>query len=144
MLRISLMIAQANDKALLALEKQLNALIAELAVVQRTDRKTNLCGDRSTFEPGSLHLGDKIKQAEAILARLDPIEREIMHAPACTIAGLGVKARHAAFVMSEYWEGPVDQIDWDAQAVRLLIEAICDVAGTPLPFRTQSPNLRGA
>jgi len=58
-----------------------------------------------------------------------------MRAPASTIAGLGVKARHAAHVMSQYWEAPIDRIDWDAQAVRLLIEAVCDFAHTPLPFR---------
>ena len=45
-----------------------------------------------------------------------------------------VKARHAAYVMSEYWNGPIDQIDWDARAVRLLIEAVCESAGTPLPL----------
>ena len=73
------------------------------------------------------------------LAHLDPIERAIMETPACTIAGLGVKARHAANVLSQYWEAPIDRIDWDARAVRLLIEAICDVARTPLLYR----NLRG-
>ena len=52
-----------------------------------------------------------------------------------TIAGLGVKARHAAYVMSQYWEEPVDQIDWEAKAIRLLIEAVCDFAHMPLPFR---------
>src|SRR5882724_11140199 len=55
--------------------------------------------------------------------------------PACTLAGLGVKARHAANVLSQYWETPIDQIDWDARAVRLLIEAVCDVAHTPLLLR---------
>ena len=74
-----------------------------------------------------------------MLARLDPIERAIMQTTACTIAGLGVKARHAAHVMSQYWEAPIDRIDWDAQAMRLLIEAVCDFANTPLLFR----NLKG-
>src|SRR5450432_1880553 len=46
---------------------------------------------------------------------------------------LGVKARHAAYVMSQYWEQPIDHIDWEARAARLLIEAVCDIAGTP-PF----------
>jgi hypothetical protein len=36
--------------------------------------------------------------------------------------------------MSHYWEEPIDQIDWDSQAVRLLIEAVCNFAGTPMPF----------
>jgi hypothetical protein len=53
--------------------------------------------------------------------------------PVCTITGLGVKARHAAYVMSQYWEAPADQIDWDEQVVRLLIEAICKLANVPLP-----------
>jgi hypothetical protein len=79
-----------------------------------------------------------MKQAEAILARLYPIEQAIMQTRARTIAGLGVKARHAAYVMSQYWEEPIGQIDWEAQAVRLLVEAVCDVACTPLPFRTVS------
>jgi hypothetical protein len=48
---------------------------------------------------------------------------------------LGVKARHAAYVMSEYWDAPIDKIDWDAWAVRLLIEAVCESAGLSLPFR---------
>jgi hypothetical protein len=52
------------------------------------------------------------KEVEATLARLAPIERAIMEMPACTIAGLGVKARHAAYVLSQYWEAP---IDWDAR-----------------------------
>ena len=79
------------------------------------------------------------RQIETVLASLDPIERAIMQTQARTIAGLGVKARHAAYVMSQYWEDPIDQIDWDARAVRLLIEAVCNVALTPLPFR----NARG-
>jgi hypothetical protein len=78
------------------------------------------------------------RQVETILARLDPIERAIMATPARTIAGLGVKARHAAYVMSQYWEEPVDQIDWEAKAVRLLIEAVCEVGRVPLPFRNLS------
>src|ERR1700716_4554740 len=35
-----------------------------------------------------------------------------------TVAGLGVKARHAAYAVSEHWEAPIDRINWDAQAVR--------------------------
>jgi hypothetical protein len=114
--------AQENDVALLALETRFNALAAELnREVQRRGKEV----DREALT----------KEVETILARLDPIERAIMDTPACTIAGLGVKARHAAYVMSQYWEAPIDQIDWDARAVRLLIEAVCDCARIPLPFR---------
>jgi hypothetical protein len=58
-----------------------------------------------------------------------------MQTPARTITGLGVKARRAAYVMSQYWEAPIDQIDWDARAVRLLIEAVCEIAGVLPGFR---------
>ena len=113
--------ARHSDAALLALEKQFNALAAEPSA--------------STCHRGEVGREAFTKEVEAILARLDPIERAIMETPACTIAGLGVKARHAAYVLSQYWEAPIDRIDWDARAVRLLIEAVCDVAHTPLLFR---------
>src|SRR5439155_12013300 len=76
----------------------------------------------------------RLERIEAALARLEPLERAIMTMPAHTTAGLGVKARHAAYVMSEYWNGPIDRIDWDARAVRLLIEAVCNVAHVRLPL----------
>jgi hypothetical protein len=40
-----------------------------------------------------------------------------------------------AYVTSEYWSAPIDRIDWDARAVRLLIEAVRNIARVPLPFR---------
>jgi hypothetical protein len=73
-----------------------------------------------------------------MLVRLEPIEQAIMAIPARTIAGLGVKARHAAYVISEHWDAPIDQIDWDARAVRYLIEAVCDVASIPFSFESNS------
>jgi hypothetical protein len=134
--------APAEDTALLALEERFNVLVAELATVQETNPRSS---DSRSFGPDVELLHDRIgfeaqtRQLEAILTSLCPIERAIMQTPARTIAGLGVKARHAAYVMSHYWEAPIDRIDWDARAVRLLIEAICDVAGTPLSLC----NLRG-
>jgi hypothetical protein len=115
--------APHSDAALLALEKRFSALAAEL-------------------DCGREEVGREIftKEVEAILACLDPIERAIMETPAHTMAGLGVKARHAAYVLSQYWEAPIDRIDWDARAVRLLIEAICDVARTPLLYRGLRPD----
>jgi hypothetical protein len=89
------------------------------------------------YDPASPN--DHLKLIEATLAYLEPIERAIMATPARTIAGLGVKARHAAHVMSEYWDAPIDQIDWDARAVRLLIEAVCERAGLSLPFDAAAP-----
>jgi hypothetical protein len=86
--------------------------------------------ERSTIESCvGEHTLDEI---ESVLARLHPIERAIMQTPARTMAGLSLKARHAAYVTSQYWEAPIDKLDWDARAVRLLIEAVCDFVSTPL------------
>jgi hypothetical protein len=115
--------APENDAALLVLEKQFNALAAELG------RDVECLREEVGREALTVDV-------EATLARLAPIEQAIMETPACTIAGLGVKARHAAYVLSQYWEAPVDRIDWNARTVRLLIEAVCEVARTPLPFRS--------
>ncbi|MGJ5088985.1 hypothetical protein ACQR06_25960 [Bradyrhizobium sp. HKCCYLRH1065] len=105
------------DAPLVALESQFLALIAEL----------NRNGENLTQSDEYLTARD-----EALLARLDPVERAIIGTPAYTMKGLSVKARHLAYVLSEYWEAPIDQIGWEGRAVRLLVEAICNVASTPL------------
>ncbi|WP_316195168.1 MULTISPECIES: hypothetical protein [unclassified Bradyrhizobium] len=81
---------------------------------------------------------DHLERIETMLASLAPIEQAIMATPARTIAGLGVKARHAAYVNSEHWNAPIDEIDWDAQAVRSLIDAVCDVASIPFSLGSNS------
>ncbi|WP_315769902.1 MULTISPECIES: hypothetical protein [unclassified Bradyrhizobium] len=109
------------DADLSALERQFLALTAEL--------------DRAPADPGE-RLGEYLTaEDEAVLARLDPIERAIMETPARTVKGLSVKARHLAYVLSEYWEAPIDQIEWQGRAIRLLIEAICKTADAPLHIR---------
>jgi len=116
---MELQVAGTNeDSDLIALGRQFDEIAAEV---------------RQTYNSGSAD--DHVEIIEATLGRLEPIERAIMAAPARTVAGLGVKARHAAYVMSEYWDMPIDKIDWDARAVRLLIEAVCESAGLSLPFR---------
>jgi hypothetical protein len=127
-----------GDAGLLTLEKRFEELVRELFATQTTgiELATHQQSLRDDVELGGIDAHTRMKQAEAILARLYPIEQAIMQTPARTIAGLGVKARHAAYVMSHYWEEPIDQIDWEAQAIRLLIEAVCDFARTPLPFRS--------
>jgi hypothetical protein len=131
-----------DDSALLTLERQFNEVAADLFAVQRVRDTLVACSVSRSSESRSELLRPeyseevRTRQVETILARLDPIERAIMATPARTIAGLGVKARHAAYVVSQCWEKPVDQIDWEAKAVRLLIEAACEVAHMPLPFRT--------
>ena len=131
-----------DDSALLTLERQFNEVAADLFAVQSV-RDELVAGSvsRSSESRSELLRPEyseevRTRQVETILARLAPIERALMATPARTIAGLGVKARHAAYVMSQYWEKPVDQIDWEAKAVRLLIEAVCEVARMPLLFRT--------
>lgn len=137
--------ATGNDGGLLALEAQLNDLVAQLLAVQKANGERIASSDQLPAVPDSARGGignasvseAQTKHVEAILARLYPIERAIMAAPAYTIIGLGVKARHAAYVMSQHWEEPTDKIDWEAQTIRLLIEAVCDVARTPLSFWTR-------
>ena len=132
-----------DDDSLLTLEMQLDDLIRELLTAQKVSGELCISFDRRSLPSDGLHAGAeatsdydvRTKEVEAILARLYPIEQAIMATPAHTVVGLGVKARHAAYVMSQYWEESIDQIDWEARAVRLLIEAVCDVARTPLAFR---------
>jgi hypothetical protein len=137
------------DSALLALAEQLDSLRAELGAVQGLNGELNITlrrGSRPETDAGG-DCDSRTGQTEAVLARLYPIELTILATPACTINGLGVKARHAAYVMSEYWEAPINQLDWDARTVRLLIEAVCNFAGTPLPFgesRTKLTPVEGA
>jgi hypothetical protein len=129
-----------DDSALLTLERQFNEVAADLFAVQRVRDEWAACSVSRSSEPASElsrpEYSEEVRkrEVESILARLDPIERAITTTPARTIAGLGVKARHAAYVVSQYWEAPIGQIDWEAKTVRLLIEAVCEVARIPLPF----------
>jgi hypothetical protein len=125
--------AAGEDGALVALEAELDDLVFQLIAAQKADRLLAV-SDSAGGVNENASKEDQAKRVEAILVRLYPIERAIMAAPACTIVGLGVKARHAAYVMSQYWEEPAGKIDWEAQVVRLLIEAVCDAARTPPSF----------
>jgi hypothetical protein len=111
--------ATDDDSDLIVLGKQFEDAIARI---------------RSLYDPASPD--DHLNLIEAMLVSLEPIEQAIMAIPARTIAGLGVKARHAAHVMSEHWDAPIGQIDWNARAVRFLIEAVCNLARTPLSFES--------
>ena len=106
------------DATLTALEEQFIALASEL--------------DRGASDPSERTDGYVTAHDEALLARLDPVERAIMETPAHTVKGLSIKARHLAYVLSEYWEAPIDQIEWQGRAIRLLIEAICTIAHAPV------------
>ena len=124
------------DTTLLTLDAQFERLAAELAAAQHANSKIETCPDQRPFARRAVSApieGDLCGQIEEILARLDPVERAILQTRACSVSGLGVKARHAAYVLSEYWEAPVDQLDWEKRTVRLLIDAICDVTSTHAP-----------
>jgi hypothetical protein len=133
----------------LVLEEQFDELIEELLAVQRASGELAICTDHGSFVADSLKAAGhteanpeaRTKQVEAILARLYPVEQAIMQTPARTITGLAVKARHAAYVVSQYWEVPIDRIDWDARAARFLIEAVCNVARVPLPHFEATPDV---
>ncbi|WP_316191875.1 MULTISPECIES: hypothetical protein [unclassified Bradyrhizobium] len=119
------------DFALVQLDTTFITLLSEISALESQpvdDREPrsaeNVCSDDAS----------RTQKIESVLARLAPIERAIMFTPALTIVGVGIKARHAAYVVSEHWDVPLDQMEWDARAVRLLIEAICKVAGVRLPF----------
>ncbi|WP_316193891.1 hypothetical protein [Bradyrhizobium sp. SZCCHNRI1029] len=124
---------QSDDFELIQLDTTFITLISQISGFEpRQDGRIDL-----QARPNRRSALEEVRQTrriEKVLARLDPVERAIMAIPARTIVGLGIKARHAAYVVSEHWDAPIEQIDRDAQAVRLLIEAVCKVAGIGLPF----------
>jgi hypothetical protein len=100
--------------------------------------------DAATRRLGSLEMNDasSISRIEAFLASMEPLERAILAAPADGMAGIAVKARVAAHVVSNYWDVPLDRLDLDARAFRLLVEAVCNAAGVSLPFPSDSAPVR--
>ena len=126
-----------SDADLVALGREFEALSAELAVLQKHEiDRSSVAGERSERK-GIVMVSSSAERIEALLKLLDPIERAIMAIPAITVIGLGVKARHAAHVLSHYWTDSPDRLDWDSRAVRLLIESTCTVAGIALASSQQ-------
>jgi hypothetical protein len=121
-----------DDFALLELDKRFAALLLEISAARHEHGIGAVSRQVRECIPSDEAIATR--QIESVLGRLEPIEQAIMDTPARTIAGLGVKARHAAYLVSEHWDAPIEQIDWDARAVRLLIEAVCKAAGVLLPF----------
>jgi hypothetical protein len=113
--------------------ESLSAKLAELVALQRQEVDTFDCVlQRGERVNGEGLTSPSVERIEALLRLLEPIERAIMAIPAGTVVGLGVKARHAAHVLSHYWTDSPERLDWDARAVRRLIEATCTVAGVAL------------
>lgn len=119
--------APTNDDAgLLTLEVQFDDLINELFAAQEASSDSLIFPDEQlpVQDSSQRDIDDESdreirREIEGILARLYPIEQAIMQTPACTVAGLGVKARHAAYVMSQYWESSsIDGMDWHARTIR--------------------------
>jgi hypothetical protein len=106
---------RSNDATLCALGRQFDAAMRELASLEMNE-------------------DTPIARIEAFLAGMEPLEYAILATPADGIAGIAVKARLAAHFVSNYWEVPPDCLDLEARAFRLLVEAVCGVAGVSLPF----------
>jgi hypothetical protein len=129
-------LASDPDAVLVALGRKFEALSAELATLQNEEEALASSDRRVERSEGRAMINPLIERIEGVLRLLDPIERAIMAVPATTVVGLGVKARHAAQVLSNYWTDTPERLDWDARAVRLLIESTCNVAGVDfLPSR---------
>jgi hypothetical protein len=126
--------APQADLALLELENQFLALLSEVSAVERKHGRAIGAAPRQHRKSVQSDEATTTRRIEAVLRRLAPIEQAIMATPARTITGLGIKARHAAYAVSEYWDAPIEQIDWEARTVRLLIEAVCKAAGVSLRF----------
>jgi hypothetical protein len=118
---------------LVALGRRFEELSAELAVLQgeETDSLSTVVQRDERLKCEAM-ISPSVERIEALLRLLDPIERAIMAMPAITVAGLGVKARHAAHVLSHYWTDLPERLDWDKRAIRLLIESTCTLAGVGL------------
>jgi hypothetical protein len=93
---------------------------------------------------GSLETNEAapISRIEEFLASMEPLERAILATPADGMAGIAVKARVAAHIVSNYWDVPLDRLDLDARAFRLLVEAVCSAAEVSLPFSSVSAPVR--
>ena len=122
-----------SDAVLVDLGRKFESLSAELAAIQRegVDTISPVASRGEQFKHDAM-IGSSTERIEAVLTLLDPIERAIMATPAMTVVGLGVKARHAAHVLSHYWTASPERLDWDERTVRLLIESTCTVAGVGL------------
>jgi hypothetical protein len=106
---------RAIDAELLVLGRQLNAAVRELMELEAEPSQT-------------------VDRIEAHLAKMETVESAILAIPARGMAGLEVKARVAAHVVSDYWDVPLDRLDFDARVVRLVIDAVFGAAGVPHPL----------
>jgi hypothetical protein len=126
------------DAELVALGQKFEALSAELAVLQKQEAdKLALVADRGERLNAGALISPSVEHIEAVLRLLAPIEHATMARPAVTVAGVGVKARHAAHVLLHCWTDSPEALDWDARTVRLPIESRCTVAAVACCHRSR-------
>ena len=75
-----------------------------------------------------------ICHGNALMEAANRLSEDILNRPARTIAALGVHARALAWGFDSAWDGPLDEADYEAWAVRRFVENLCALAGvSPLP-----------
>lgn len=60
--------------------------------------------------------------------KMDKPMRTIMSLPACTPAGLGVKAGLVRLGFEKLWDKPFEDLDWDDMKLRALVDGVLDFA----------------
>jgi hypothetical protein len=74
------------------------------------------------------------KNCQAISEQTEPLSRRIMELPVHTLAGLRAKAIVAIHTSDGLWDCPLNDLDWDKIGYRVLIEAVCQITGHPVPI----------
>ena len=73
------------------------------------------------------------ERLNAIDERADSLHAAMRNLPIKTLSGVAAMARITAMLyLSNYWSEPEDDLDWEPQMVRHLIESICAAAGVSL------------
>jgi hypothetical protein len=116
-------------------------------------RMADLAKERAGFTPGmsgeeretrfraALEIADRETGHSEWVDKFDLIEepvqvhvKAIEKLPARSIIGLAAKAIAAGTAISQAWDGPLADTDWDDGRARLLIEATLTAAGVANPF----------
>ena len=68
----------------------------------------------------------------ALWERLDPLVKKITRAPALNLSDLALKANATATAWGRLWEKMPEDLDYEDDLIRDLIESVCAVAGVDL------------
>jgi hypothetical protein len=126
-----------RDRALKTLEGQFNAIAAEMLAYERAYLARVAAEQRAGTRDTDSQLNSLLVELESILDRMDPIGRAILATMPSTVEGLAIQARYAAFLLSHYWDEPVDKMELHKKAIRILIEHVCRLAEVPFPFASR-------